>query len=309
MGNSEIPQESSPKLKESEIKSKEIKPVTPIKNIINRINPIHNLVLLIMIPFFIFPFVWTITAAFRRFPLYTVEFKNFTFENFISLLDVDMLTWIKNSLILGIGVIFVANLTGFFAAYIFSRYKFIGKQVLLFVLILSMTIPLSVVMVPTYAIVRRLGLANTRLGIILVLSAQMIPIAIWILKEFIDGIPKEIEESAKIEGAGTLTIISKIIFPLALPGIGVIGLMSFLKGWGDFTLNLILINKEKLYPLSIGIYRASIAQMSGGASQVIVINYGIMAAIALVYLIPPAVIFILMQKYFAKGMTLGAVKG
>ena len=78
MGNSEIPQESSPKLKESEIKSKEIKPVTPIKNIINRINPIHNLVLLIMIPFFIFPFVWTITAAFRRFPLYTVEFKNFT---------------------------------------------------------------------------------------------------------------------------------------------------------------------------------------------------------------------------------------
>ncbi len=283
--------------------------VKPKTSILNRINLGSNLVLLILIIFFTFPFLWVVTSAFRKYPHFYIEFKDFTLRNFQSILTGRTLMWIVNSSILGISTAIIAVSVCFLGAYVLSKCHFRGKSILMLVMILSMCIPLSAVMLPTYSIMRKMGLVNTRIGMILVLAARFIPIGMWIIKEFIDGIPEELEQAAMIDGAGTLTIISKIVFPLALPGTAVVALLAFLGGWGDFTLNLILINKEKLYPISLGIFRASLIMTGSRAAQVVQIDHGIMAAISMLYLIIPVIFFILMQKYLVKGMAIGAVKG
>ena len=283
--------------------------VKPKISILNRIDLWSNLVLLILIIFFTFPFLWVVTSAFRKYPHFYIEFKDFTLRNVQSILTGRTLMWIENSLILAIGTAIIAVSVCFLGAYVLSKCHFKGKNILMFVMILSMCIPLSAVMLPTYSMIRKMGLVNTRIGVILVLAARFIPMGVWVIKEFIDGIPKELEEAARIDGAGTLTLISKITFPLALPGTAVIALIAFLGGWGDFTLNLILINKEKLYPISLGIFKASLIMTGSRAAQVVQIDHGIMAAISMLYLIIPVIFFILMQKHLVKGMVIGAVKG
>lgn len=283
--------------------------VKPKTSILNRINLGSNLVLLILIIFFTFPFLWLVTSAFRNYPQFYIIFKDFTLRNFQTILTGRTLMWIVNSSILGISTAIMAVSVCFLGAYVLSKCHFRGKNILMLVMILSMSIPLSAVMLPTYSMMRKLGLVNTRIGMTLVLAARFIPIGVWIIKEFIDSIPKELEQAAMIDGAGTLTIISKITFPLALPGTAVIALLAFLGGWGDFTLSLILINKEKLYPISLGIFRASLIMTGGRAGQVVLIDHGIMAAISMLYLMMPVIFFILMQKYLVKGMAIGAVKG
>ncbi|MBC7099174.1 carbohydrate ABC transporter permease [Candidatus Bipolaricaulota bacterium] len=266
---------------------------------------LNHLLFIAIAVFFLAPLTWLVTSAFRENPSVWVEFKDFTLGNFPRVLTGDTARWIRNSLFIAITSALIATGSAFLAAYPFARFDFRGKTAALFLLVLSMTIPLSAVMLPTFSLARFLHLQNTLFGVSLVIAARQMPMGIWIVREFIASIPIELEEAAWVDGASRWTTIRRIIFPLCGPGLAVIGLMSFVAGWGDFTTNLILISSEKLYPISMGIYKASIEATSWGYVSV---DYGVMCAIGMLYMIPPMVAFLFTHRYLVKGMVLGAVK-
>lgn len=266
---------------------------------------LNNLVLIVIAIYFLAPLTWLVTSAFRENPSLWVEFKGFTLSNFPKVFTGDTLMWVRNSLFIALVTALISVSFSFLAAYPFARFEFRCKTPLLFMLVLSMTIPLSAVMLPTYSLAKFLHLQNTLIGVALVIAARQIPMGIWVTKEFISSIPVELEEAAWVDGANWFSTIVRIVFPLCGPGLAVIGLMSFVAGWGDFTTNLILISSERLYPISLGIYKASLEATSWGYTT---INYGVLAAICLVYLIPPMLAFLFTHRYLLKGMVLGAVK-
>ncbi len=213
--------------------------------------------------------------------------------------------WIRNSLLIALGTTAMTLTAAFLAAYPFARLSFRAKPLLLFALALSMTIPFSAVLLPTYSLARWLGLQNSLLGVALILSARQIPMAIWVLKEFIRAIPIELEEAAWVDGASTGAVLLRILLPLSGPGLAVVGLMSFVGGWGDFATSLILLSQEELFPISMGIYKASIEATSWGY---VTVDYGVMAAISLLYMAFPALAFLITHRYLVAGLVIGAVR-
>jgi len=217
----------------------------------------NNLVLLAIALYFLAPLTWLITAAFRSNPSVSVEFTNWTLSNFPRILNPDTARWIRNSLFIGVVTTLISSTLSFLAAYPFARFDFPGKTALLFALVISMTIPLSSVMLPTFSLARWLGLANTLIGVALIAASRQIPTALWVIKEFIATIPVELEEAAWVDGAGRLDTLFRIVFPLSAPGLAVIGMMAFVSGWGDFTISLILLNSEELLYFHVSLWRGN----------------------------------------------------
>ena len=266
----------------------------------------NNLLLLGIAVLFFLPFVWTFVSAFRKNPQLTLEFTNFWLGNFVQIFTGDTAIWIRNSLIIAGGATLLATTTAFLAAYPFARFDFPGKTVLLFALLVSMTIPLGVVMLPTFSLARALGLENTLYGVFLIIAARQIPLSVWILKEFIASVHIELEEAAWIDGASWFDTLWRIVFPLTAPGIAVMAMLSFLAGWGDFVVSFLLISSEKLIPISMGIYKTSLEATAYGQLRV---NYGVQTAISLLYMVPPIVLYLLFRQHLIRGMTAGAIKG
>jgi len=266
---------------------------------------LNYLALATIAAYFLAPMVWLVTSAFRVNPSVYVAFEGWTLANFPRLLKEETFLWIRNSLIIALGTTAMTLLTAFPAAYPFARLEFRGKATLLFALALSMTIPFSAVLLPTYSLARLLGLQNSLLGVALILAARQIPMAIWVLKEFIRAIPIDLEEAAWVDGASPGAVLLRILLPLSGPGLAVVGLMAFVGGWGDFATSLILLSREELFPISMGIYKASIEATSWGY---VTVDYGVMAAISLLYMAFPALAFLLTHRYLVAGMVIGAVR-
>ena len=148
-----------------------------------------------------------------------------------------------------------------------ARYEFRGKHAILLLFILGMSVPISVIMIPIYSFARALRLTNSLLGLSLFLAFRSLPMAIWLLKEFIKGIPLELEEAAFVDGAGLLRTMMIVILPLTTPGLAVIGLMAFTSSWGDFVMNLILITGDDLRTIALGIYYASLEATGWGGTR------------------------------------------
>jgi len=277
------------------------------KKVIELINvAVNSLILIIITLYFILPYSWVLTAAFRENPGLELEFKGFTLENFVKLFHrSDVPLWFRNSLIVALSVVALVIILSFPPAYLMARYEFRGKHAILLLFILGMSVPISVIMIPIYSFARVLRLTNSLFGLSLFLAFRSLPMAIWLLKEFIKGIPLELEEAAFVDGAGLLRTMMIVTLPLTAPGLAVIGLMAFASSWGDFVMNLILITRDDLRTIALGIYYASLEATGWGYAT---INYGLLSAIAIIYVIPTFVLYILMQKYLVKGMVIGAVK-
>ncbi len=266
---------------------------------------VNVLALAAVAAYFAAPMVWLFTSAFRANPSVYVAFEGWTLGNFPRILQEETFLWVRNSLLIALGTTAMTLTTAFLAAYPFARLSFRAKPLLLFALALSMTIPFSAVLLPTYSLARWLGLQNSLLGVALILSARQIPMAIWVLKEFIRAIPVELEEAAWVDGASTGAVLLRILLPLSGPGLAVVGLMSFVGGWGDFATSLILLSREELFPISMGIYKASIEATSWGY---VTVDYGVMAAISLLYMAFPAMTFLITHRYLVAGLVIGAVR-
>jgi arabinogalactan oligomer / maltooligosaccharide transport system permease protein len=186
------------------------------------------------------------------------------------------------------------------AAYALSRFRFPGRKTGLTTFVVVQMFPSTLLIMPLYVVLDKLGLLNSITGLVLVYSTTAIPFCVWTLKGYFDGLPRELEEAARIDGASAWLIFRKIILPLARPGLAVTALFSFMTAWNEFILASTFMTSESRYTLPV-LIQSSVGEFSS--------QYGLFAAGAIVTSVPVMAVFYVLQKYLVGGLTAGAVKG
>jgi multiple sugar transport system permease protein len=204
-----------------------------------------------------------------------------------------------NSLIVATSSTILTLLVGSLAAFAFSRCQFPGKNIFLLVFLLSQMLPGASVIIPLFQLLQKIGLYDTHLGLILVHTALLLPFVIWLLYGFFLGIPREVEDAALIDGCSRMRALWKVILPLALPGIGATALFAFLGSWNEFFFALLLTSSDstKTIPVGIGLFVGEYLDV-----------WNQMSAAAVLFSLPPLVLFMLTRKTFVKGLMAGAYK-
>lgn len=228
--------------------------------------------------------------------------SHWSLANFRSLFaDQPFARWLLNSALVATATTVLGVFLACTAAYAFSRFRFPGRQAGLMSFLVSQMFPGTLMLIPLYIIVVQwLGLGSTFTGVVLVYATIAIPFCVWMLKGYFDTIPKDLEESALIDGASQAVIFWRIVLPLAKPAVAVTALFSFMTGWNEFIIAATFIDKEAMYTAPVGL-----RFFVGGYSQ----QWGYFAAGSIVAAIPVVILFLFLQKYLVSGLTAGAVKG
>ena len=205
-----------------------------------------------------------------------------------------------NSIVIAVATTVVGVFISCTAAYALSRFRFPGRKAGLTTFVVVQMFPATLLIMPLYVVLDKLGLLNSMTGLVLVYSTTAIPFCVWTLKGYFDSLPRELEEAARIDGASPWLIFRKIILPLAKPGLAVTGLFSFMTAWNEFILASTFMTNESHYTLPV-LIQSSVGQFST--------QYGVFAAGAIVTSVPVMAVFYVLQKYLVGGLTAGAVKG
>jgi multiple sugar transport system permease protein len=258
--------------------------------------------LVLLALFCLVPFAWVVLSsvdghAGAIVQLPTLSLGNFT--KFFTNSGTPLL--LLNSLIIGIGGTALNLVLGVMGGYALARFDFRGRRVFMFGILLIRVIPAPATIVALYLIMVNLQLTDTLIGLILVEAVLQLPVTLWLLKGTVSAVPVELEEAAWVDGATRLQAIRQIVLPLVGPGLGAAAMLTFMGIWGDFLTPLVMLQSQELYPLSIGLFRAF--------SEHNQVDWGLLAASAIVYLAPPAILYIFVRKYLLRSSLGGAVKG
>ena len=259
-------------------------------------------IVLLMVGVVFFPLFWIVLTAFKnRMDVYSLKiFFNPVLANFRQVFfePYKFSRNIINSFFIAGMATFIGVSISIPAAYGFSRFPIRGKNSILFWIISLQFLPPIVVLLPVYAFFRKMRLLDTHISLIVIYLTVVIPFSIWIIKTFIDGIPREMEESALIDGASYLKVLWHIIFPLAKPAIVVAAIFCLILTLNEFLFALVLSTKDAV-TMPIGLI---------GLETTEGIQWGAMAAMGTIMLIPLCIFAFMVQKYIVRGLTLGAVK-
>lgn len=270
----------------------------------------YNLAVCVMLLAFLFPILWMILTALKpgreafRIPP-SLIFRP-SLSNFVELFGARfeggriLPVFLPNSIIVSITSTVAVMVLALFAAYALARFEFKGKNVLgVFVMASRMLPPIGSI-VPLFFMMRNLGILDTKLALVLVYTALNLPLAIWILWGFVQGIPKEIEECATIDGCSRIGALFRIILPLTAPGLVAASIFTFIFSWNDFQMALFLTRaNSKTLPL----LALSFQTIEEG------VVWGPMSAGGTMIMIPMIIFVLIAQKYLVKGLVLGGVKG
>jgi arabinogalactan oligomer / maltooligosaccharide transport system permease protein len=205
-----------------------------------------------------------------------------------------------NSIAISVATTVVGVALSCTAAYALSRFRFPGRKTGLTSFLVVQMFPATLLLLPLYVILDKLGLLNSITGLVLVYSTTAIPFCVWTLKGYFDSLPRELEEAARIDGASPWLIFRRIILPLARPGIAITALFSFMTAWNEFIMASTFMTDESRYTLPV-LIQSSVGQYSA--------DWGLFAAGAVVTSVPVMIAFYVLQKYLVGGLTAGAVKG
>lgn len=263
--------------------------------------PIYILLILIGL-FFLVPLIWPILASINPDATLAVTIPvRPSLDNFTSIITSGLVGEpFANSMILAVGTMVLVILLSGMAAYPLSRYQFRFKGFLMYAILFGSALPILALITPLYAMYVSLNLVDTLQGCILFFVASALPFSIWLMKNFLDAVPFELEEAAWIDGTSTLGAFFHVVLPMAAPGLAVVGVWSFLGAWTNFFVPLILLQSQNLMPASVNIYT-----FFGSYGQA---NYGQLAAYAVLYSLPAIVLYTLVSRFFVKGMS-GGLKG
>lgn len=255
---------------------------------------------LLMTPFYIM-FVGAIkpNLALISIPIDLSPFTNLTLQNFRHVFaKTDIIMWIKNSFVISLSVAALTALIGITAGYAFAKIKFRGKALLFMLVMATMMMPKQMLLIPNYLVAYSLHLQNSTIGVILTTIAPAF--GVFLSRQFISSLPKELFDAAEIDGCNEFRKFTKLALPLGLPAVGTVAIFSFFAAFNDYVWQLIMISDKKLKTLPIGIAMFSQSSTSNKSYQL---------AAACIASIPLIIIFIAFQKFFIKGVTAGAVKG
>lgn len=210
------------------------------------------------------------------------------------------LRWLSNSAYVAAGTTLLSLLLASLAAYALSRYAFIGKGAFSFGFFATQMLPEALLVVPLYSLFLTLGLLNELYGLVLVNTAFAMPVAVFLLKSAMDTVPYEIEESARVDGCSQLAILQMIFLPLVAPSVAAAAVITFFDGWNEYLFATTFISDPESWVASTGL-ASFIGEFSTPLDTVF--------SAALVFTIPAAVFFLLMQRRIVSGLTAGSVKG
>ena len=288
------------------------------------------IVLIILALFFLFPLYWIITGAFKTpasINSVTPEWfpSEFTLRNFQTLFskrsaplfDIPIpfttlhimgstapaaIRWLLNTVFMAVAAMVLTCITAAMAGYALAKKRFFGRGLLfsliVAVIVAAMALPKQVILIPLIREMSSLKLYNTIWAVIFPTVGW--PFGVFLMKQFAEGIPGEMLEAARIDGAGELKTFTSIVVPMVKPGIGALAIFTFINSWNDYFLQLIMLSSNVNYTISLGI-----ATMQAENST----DYGLIMAGAALAALPIIIVFLIFQKYFTKGITMGAVKG
>ncbi|MCK0470286.1 sugar ABC transporter permease [Halalkalibacter sp. APA_J-10(15)] len=211
------------------------------------------------------------------------------------------LTWYKNTLIVATATSLLSVVFVSLTAYAFSRYRFVGRKNGLYAFLLLQMFPVLMAMVALYILLNTVNLLDTLTGLIIIYAGGAIPMNAFLVKGYFDTIPRELDESAKIDGAGHFRILFTIMLPLAKPILAVVALFNFMAPFMDFILPRIILRSPENFTLALGLFNFVNDQFAN--------NFTRFAAGAILIAIPIAAVFLFLQRYLISGLTAGATKG
>lgn len=227
--------------------------------------------------------------------------KKITFIHYKELFNTSFPLWYWNTFKIACWNMIISLIVTTLTAYVFSRYKFKGKKITMITILVLQMFPSFLAMTALFILLSKLNLLDTHLGLILIYSAGQIPYNAWLVKGYFDGIPKTLDEAARVDGAGHLTIFLKIILPLAKPILVLIAITNFMGPWFDFIFPNLVLRSDEKRTLAMGIFD----WVQKGAND----NFTMFASGAILVAVPITILFLILQKHIVKGLSAGAVKG
>lgn len=262
--------------------------------------------IIILLCLFVFPIYWMFIASLKEnnvlmrvppqlYPTFS------TFQNYMNILQTPKyLNYIKNSLIVAGMTVVIDLALAIFAGYALSRYRFPGRKTIMTGLLSAQVFPVVVIIISLYEFYAKLKLMNTHIGLTLADVAMSLPLSVWMLKSFCDGVPKSLDEAARIDGCSRMMTLMRVVMPLMKPGMLAVGIYAFLQSWDDYLISLIIMTKTQMKTLPVGIAETFLGEFG--------FDYAGMMTIAVIASLPVLLLFLIFNKHMVAGLTGGAVK-
>jgi multiple sugar transport system permease protein len=253
------------------------------------------------------PIIWGLLSSLKKqvnVVLYPPQWfpSPITFEHYwVLLTERGIPRFFLNSAVLAVGTIFLVLLVAAPGAYAAARYQFRGKNSILMTILATSMIPGISILIPIYLLGIKAKLLNSYLFMILVYSAWLIPQAIWFIKNFIEVVPRDMEEAALIDGCTVIGAFCRVVLPMIQPGLAAIAILNFIFVWNDFLIGAVLTNQEEMRTVQVGLVRFIQDTMG--------VWWGQFLAFAMLAILPVLLFFFVLQKRFVEGLTAGGVKG
>lgn len=250
------------------------------------------------------PFVWMVISSLKENnQVFTVPLQwipdPVVWQNYVEIwAKSDMVTWIKNTMILSVSVTFLQVLTGSFAAYGFSKMRFPGRDALFLLYVATIAVPWQAYMIPQFVMLSNVGLSNTLWSILALQTFSAF--GVFLMKQYYESIPESLSEAARIDGMSEYGIWRRIILPLSTPAIASLTLLTFVNTWNDYLGPLIYLRSPELWTLQLGL-QTFVGQYNA--------EHALIMAGSVISVLPIALVFLLGQKYFVQGIATTGVKG
>jgi multiple sugar transport system permease protein len=253
----------------------------------------------------ILPIFWLVVTAFRSgleivSPEFSLLPRQPTLDNFVQVFGSQQITSdLASSLIVSIGVVVTNLLIGPPAAYAMARYTFPGEKIILGLIVFLRMVPLVSALLPLFVIFSWFGLLNTYAALIIAQTAFKLPLTIWLLRGFFRGVPRELDDAARVDGCSTLGTLFRVVLPLIKPGLAAASVLAFLWTWNDFIVTLVLSTGPETQTLPLGL--SKFVREFG-------VDWGPMTAAGVLMLAPVLVFVFIAERYLVRGLTAGGVK-
>ena len=251
------------------------------------------------------PIIWLVLTSIRPLieitsPRLVLLPRDPTLQNYVDVFTRYKTTeYLTNSIVVSLSVVATNLIIGPPAAYALARFRFRGERFVLALIIVFRMIPIVTAMIPLFIVFSVLGLLNTYLGLIIAHTAFKLPVTIWVLRSFFMDVPKELDESARVDGCSTFGALIRIALPLVKPGLAAAGVLAFLWTWNDLIVTLILSTGDQSVMLPLGLTK-------------FVLEYGVdwgpMTAAGVIVFIPTVAFIFVAERYLVRGLTMGGVK-